>query len=208
MRLSSFEVFGAECRIACRLLFATTSLKMNDGAHLTTWVTRETKTRFAALARHQGISDSALLKRLVDTMLQAGGPATGATAGVRAARVSRFSIRIRPDDLILLRERAAARGMPTATYVSVLTRAHLRALSPLPKEELLALKRAVSELGSLGRNVNQIAREANQGGRGSSPTRDDLRAILRVCEGLRDHVKGLLTANMRSWEEGYAEPGA
>ena len=33
---------------------------------------RETKTRFAAVARHQGLSDSALLKRLIDTMLQAG----------------------------------------------------------------------------------------------------------------------------------------
>ncbi len=56
-------------------------------------------------------------------------------------RASRFSIRLRPDDQILLRERALARGMPAATYISVLTRAHLRSLSPLPKEELVALKR-------------------------------------------------------------------
>ena len=52
-------------------------------------------------------------------------------------------IRLRPDDQILLRDRAAARGMPPATYVSVLTRAHLRSLAPLPKEELLALKRTL-----------------------------------------------------------------
>jgi hypothetical protein len=30
---------------------------MSDGTHLTTWVTRETKERFAAVARHQGLSD-------------------------------------------------------------------------------------------------------------------------------------------------------
>jgi hypothetical protein len=125
----------------------------------------------------------------------------------RAARVSRFSIRLRPDDQILLRERATARGIPAATYVSVLTRAHLRSLSPLPKEELLSLRRTVSELGRIGRNLNQIARAANQGERTSGPSREDLRAIVRVCEGLRDHVKGLLSANIKAWEQGYAEPG-
>lgn len=199
--LSGFAEFGAICRIACRLLFATTSLTMSDGAHLTTWVDRETKTRFAAVARHQGVSDSALLKRLVDTMLQAGNAADGVATDDPVVRVSRFSIRLRPDDRILLRERAAARGMPAATYVSVLTRAHLRGLSPLPKEELLTLRRAVSELGSIGRNLNQIARAANQGERTSGPGREDLRAILRVCEGLRDHVKDLLSANIKSWEQ-------
>jgi hypothetical protein len=183
------------------------SLTMSDCTQLKTWVNRETKTRFETIARHQGVSDSALLKRLIDTMLQAGNAANGAATDGRAVRVSRFSIRLRPDDQILLRERAAARGMPTATYVSVLTRAHLRSLSPLPKEELLALRRTVSELGSIGRNLNQIARAANQGERGSGPSREDLRAILRVCEGLRDHVKRLLSANIKSWEQGYAEPG-
>jgi hypothetical protein len=180
---------------------------MSDGAHLTTWVDRETKTRFSTVACHHGLSDSALLKRMIDTMLQAGNGISGVAAEGRGGRVSRFSIRLRPDDQILLRERAAARGMPAATYVSVLTRAHLRSLSPLPKEELLALRRTVSELGSIGRNVNQIARATNQGARASSPSREDLRAILRVCEGLRDHVKGLLSANIKSWEQGYAEPG-
>ena len=96
--------------------------------------------------------------------------------------------------------------MPAATYVSVLTRAHLRRLAPLPKAELLALKCTVAELGSLGRNLNQIARAANQGERVSGPGREDMKAILRVSEALRDHVKALLRANLNSWEQGYAEP--
>jgi hypothetical protein len=108
------------------------SLTMSDCTQLKTWVNRETKTRFATIARRQGLSDSALLKRLIDTMLQAGNSADGVATEGRAVRVSRFSIRLRPDDQILLRERAASRGMPAATYVSVLTRAHLRSLSPLP----------------------------------------------------------------------------
>jgi hypothetical protein len=209
--LLSFGVFSEECRIACRLLFGTKSLTMSDGTQLKTWVSTETKERFAAVARYQGMSDSALLKRLVELMLQTAN-ATDMTgtddASAKTARTTRLMVRLRPDDQILLRERATARGMPAATYVSVLTRAHLRSLSPLPKVELLALKRTVSELGSIGRNLNQIARASNLGERVTGPGREDLRAILRVCEGLRDHVKGLLTANIRSWEQGYAEPHA
>jgi uncharacterized protein (DUF1778 family) len=180
---------------------------MSDGTQLKTWVTRDTKERFAAVARHQGLSDSAMLKRLVDLMLQtaSGGGVPSIPLTRRSARDSRLTVRLHPDDQSLLRERAAARGMPAATYVSVLTRAHLRALAPLPKEELLALKRTVAELGSIGRNLNQIAHAANRGERVTGPNREDLRAILKVCEGLRDHVRNLLTANLKSWEQGYGE---
>lgn len=182
-------------------------LTMSDSTQLKTWVTCDTKERFAVVARRQGLSDSALLKRLVDLMLVTAGAGETVTvpAASRPTRDSRLTVRLHPADQSLLRERAAARGMPAATYVSVLTRAHLRALAPLPKEELLALKRTVAELGSIGRNLNQIAHAANRGERVTGPHRDELRAILKVCEGLRDHVRSLLTANLKSWEQGYGE---
>ena len=53
--------------------------------------------------------------------------------------------------------------MAAATYVSVLVRAHLRQLTPLPEEELRALNRVVAELGAIGRNLNQMARATHQG---------------------------------------------
>ena len=176
---------------------------MSDGTQLKTWITRDTKERFSALARHQGLSDSGLLKRMVDLMLHTAGGGETAAAPDRAERDSRLTVRLHPTDRALLRERAAARGMPAATYVSVLMRAHLRALTPLPKEELLALKRTVAVLGSVGRHLNQIAHAANRGERVTGPNREDLRAMLKVCEGLRDHVKTLLLANLKSWEQGY-----
>jgi hypothetical protein len=95
--------------------------------------------------------------------------------------------------------------VPSATYVSVLVRSHLRALAPLPKEELMALKRSVAELGAIGRNLYQMVRLANQGGKPPGPGREDLRAMLRVAEGLRDHVKALLKANQISWKQGHAQ---
>jgi hypothetical protein len=168
-------------------------------------VSTETKARLRALAERQQLSESALIRRLVELVLLKAGlaPILAETpTDARARRGSRLMIRLRPDDQILVRERAAARGMPAATYVSVLTRSHLRSLAPLPAEELLALKRTIGELGSIGRNLNQIARAANQGQLVTSPGRDDLTAMLRVCGTLRDSLKRVLLANLRSWEQG------
>ena len=174
---------------------------MSDGTHLTTWVTRETKERFAAVARHQGLSDSALLKRLVELMLRSASAGEAGTPGDvgRTSRESRLTVRIRPDDQLLLRERASARGMAAATYVSVLTRAHLRSLAPLPKAEWLMLEKIVSELSKLGRNINQIVRATNQGERVTDPESNQFRAMLTICEVLRVNTKKLLQANARSW---------
>ena len=162
-----------------------------------------TKAAFGVIARHQGMTDSALLRRMIDLSLQSAGVVSGTdpvTAAEPSARMSRLTVRLRGDDQLLLRERAAARGMAPATYISVLTRAHLRWLAPLPREELLALKRTVAELGAIGRNLNQIARAGNQGERVDGPGPHEVRLMLRVCGGLRDHVKALLLANLRSWQ--------
>jgi hypothetical protein len=51
-----------------------------------------------------------------------------------------------------------------------------------------------------------MAKAANASGH-AVPGRDDLRAMLKVCEGLRDHVKALLKANLNSWETGDAKAG-
>jgi len=177
---------------------------MSGSTHLSTWVDHDTKRRFAAIANQQGVSESALLKQMVVLMLQS----TTAPTTLRPpdrSRDCRVTVRLRPDDQQLLKERAVARGLPAATYVSVLVRAHLRSLAPLPKDELLALRRTVSELSSIGRSLNQIARVANQAGKASAPHQEDLRTILRLCVRLRDHVTDLLKTNLRSWEIGYAE---
>ena len=165
-------------------------------------VSSETKARLRALAERQQISESALLRRFVELVLLKAGLSpiiTETPSGARPLRTARLMIRLDADDQLLLRERAAARGIAPATYVSVLTRAHLRSLAPLPKEELLALKRTIGELGSIGRNLNQIAHAANQGQLVTSPGHNDVEAMLRVCGALRDNLKRMLLANLRSW---------
>jgi predicted DNA-binding protein len=170
-------------------------------------VTPEMKTLLRVLAEHEQITESALVRQLLEVMLRRsaaeGFPKLEALDKV--SRDARLSIRLSPDDRTLLSARATARGMASATYVSVLVRSHLRSLAPLPKEELSALKRSVAELGAIGRNLNQIARAANQVGKPPGPGREDLKAMLRIAEGLRDHVKALLRANRISWAQGHAE---
>lgn len=189
---------------------------MNATEFLKTRVPTATKALVRAAAEREYLTEATWFRRAIESALAAESSAE-AGAGAqpfrdgrghkRAGRGdgARLYVRLRPDDRLLLRERASGRGMPAATYVSVLTRSHLRNLPPLPKEELLALKRAVAELGAIGRNLNQIARAANQGARSVGPTREDFRAMLTVCGGLRDHVKALIKANANSWEMGYGE---
>jgi hypothetical protein len=170
-------------------------------------VTPEVKTLLRVLAEREQITESALVRQLLEVVLRTsakeGFPKVDALENV--SRDARLTIRLAPEDRVLLCERATACGMRSATYVSVLVRSHLRNLAPLPKEELMALKRSVAELGAIGRNLNQIARAANQGAKPAGPGREELKAMLRVAEGLRDHVKALLRANQISWEQGHAE---
>jgi hypothetical protein len=184
-----------------------------------TRITPEIKARVGALTQAQLLTESVWLRRLVLRELREALPEEGRrhharppTKGSRGqcsnhpVPGSSLHVKLRPDDRLLLHERAAARGMASATYVSVLVRAHLRSLAPLPKDELLALKRAASELGAVGRNLNQIARAANQGARSGGIGHDEFRAVLKICEALRDHTKSLIKANAASWVSGHAEP--
>ena len=109
------------------------------------------------------------------------------------------------EDRALLRERAASRTMPAATYVSVLVRAHLRRVAPLPDRELSSLRASVSELAAIGRHLNRMTRLMQQDARQAVPGRQEVQAMLRVCEALRDHFRALIKANLTSWDIGHAE---
>jgi uncharacterized protein (DUF1778 family) len=172
---------------------------------LKTRVSADIKRLVRRAAGEQLLTESVWLRRTVLGVLSSSAESSvdvASVASVAEPRSARLYVRLRTDDQLLLQERAAARGLRASTYLSVLARAHLRNLPPLPKEELLALKKATSELAALGRSVNQIARAANQDGRTGGMVRDELRAILRVCEALRDHTKALIRTNLVSWQIG------
>ena len=179
-------------------------------------VSPATKLRIREAAQRQLLTESIWLRRLIETALLGD---AGDQIGVQSPSAlearhgngrprrhgGRLYVRLRLEDLLLIRERATARGMAPARYVSILIRAHLRELAPLPKDDYLALRQATTELGALGRNLNQLARAANQTDRATLPSRGDLLSVLKVCEALRDHTKGLIRANVNSWKSGHVE---
>ena len=188
---------------------------MNCTEILKARVTPEIKRQAKAIADREMLSEAAWLKRVVMEEIRSIEGSGAGAAGDQLLQIRRAAhdsagrckpvyVRISDDDRVLLESRAAARAMRPATYVSVLARAHLRALTPLPKDELIALKQAIAELASIGRNINQIAKSANESGRLPGSAREEFRAMLKVCEALRDQTKGLLKANVASWRTGHA----
>jgi hypothetical protein len=182
-------------------------------------VSPQIKRQARAIAERDLMTEAAWLKRLIIREIRACDAANDDGGELhrendihqpREARGQRdrckpVYVRFRDEDRLLLDARAAARGMRPATYVSVLTRAHLRSLTPLPKEEYLALKRCIAVLESIGRNINQIAKAANQGGRMPDTGGAEFRAMLKICVALRDNTKSLLKANETSWETGHVQ---
>ena len=178
---------------------------MSEFALVACRVPLETKARVRRLAEHEGITESTLVRQLLDFVLRKAGleetPAMAPPEKVN--RDARLNVRLEPEDWRLLRERARARGMASATYLSYLARSHLRGAAPLPRAEYTLLKQSIEQLATLGRNLNQIARGMNQGDRPAMPGRAEVAAMLKVSEGLRDHFNGLLEANNRSWRTGH-----
>ena len=181
-------------------------------------VSPEFKSQAKAVAERELLTEAAWLKRLVIREIRTvHGLKSEERALLRAGRVRNSSkegqrfgvggppmlVRLRHDDRQLLDARAEARDMRPATYASVLLRAHLRKLTPLPQGELLALKRSIGELAVIGRNINQIAKAANAGSKVPVTVRDEFRAIFKICEALRVNTKTLLKANETSWSTGH-----
>jgi hypothetical protein len=185
---------------------------------LKTSVSLEMKLQAKVIADRELLSEATWLKRLVIREIRAHNNASGAESDllrsecilgpIRAAPGKNSAgkpmlVRLTADDRLLLDARAEARGMRPATYASVLLRSHLRQLTPLPKDELLALKRSIAELGSIGRNINQIANAVSGGGEVPGSVRSEFLAMLKICTALRDNTKALLNANLTSWAAGH-----
>ena len=111
-------------------------------------VSQATKAALRAAAERQQLTESALLKRMLDLVLQTAVAAIvgdADAADYRPARQSRLYVRLTRGDRQLLQACSAARCLAPATYASILLRAHLRALTPLPELELRAIRQSTRE---------------------------------------------------------------
>lgn len=182
-------------------------------------VSQATKAALRAAAERQQLTESALLKRMLDLVLQTAGvavvgdaadaadadaDAADDAADDRLARQARLYVRLTRGDRQLLQARSAVRCLAPATYASILLRAHLRTVTPLPEAELRAIRQATRELAAIGCNLNQIAHANHQGRSGVGVSREDLLSLLKACEALHRHIRAYVSTNLASWESGDA----
>lgn len=151
------------------------------------------------------MTESALLSLMIDTVLAQNSAPDDETSWDDAPN-ERVSLRLRRGDRALVDARAKARGMKTASYLAMLICAHARQSAPLPLAELHELKRAVSELTTVGRHLRLIALGLPGAAAGTAPAdlRDELRPALEHVDQVRRCVAEVVRINLQSWEAGDA----
>jgi predicted DNA binding CopG/RHH family protein len=180
---------------------------MSADAFIQVRVAPEVKSRLQVQAERENITESALVRQLLLTMLrvQVSDEESAPDVAEAIPRDSRVWVRLRLEDQKLLKAQARARGVPSATYVALLVRSHLHAVAPLPEAELLAVKQSISDLRSIGRDLNTMARVMGRAGDGPQPGQRDVLRLMKVGEVLIDRIKALYVANAKAWETGDAE---
>ena len=168
---------------------------------ITAWATPERKGQFAALAASRRLSESKLLGLLIESVLkrnpvdEAGDDRNG-----EAEEVDRITLRLRPGDGKWLRLRAQRRGMKYTTYGAALIRAHVRANPPMPIEELARIERSLAEVSALERRLSQIARGMRDEDGVDPGLREELAAVLRTVNEVRQAAREVVKVNRISWE--------
>ena len=186
---------------------------MEQNVHLTTWISLSTRERFALVARAQGVSESALLRRLVESSLLAvaGNDGQVLAQPETVGSSGRISVRLRADDLMLLRERAAARRLPTSTYVSYLVRGEVRMTA---KDRIYRASRRSASMELLNWNRDSGVRDPNAlhgHVQGNSELERARMAVIAGWRALADSLQKAgdyrLSKGVRTFAERIAERG-
>lgn len=170
---------------------------MNATMLIATRASADRKARFRALASRHGMDESKLLTLLIDRVLERNAAGEASIAPCTRRRVT---IRLRQGDAARLAQRAAARGMKPATYLSALAHAHLSVNPPLPMGELAEVKRAVAQLSAISRNLNALPHPAGADAAISPNLAEQLQAVRATVTQLRTDMAELIKANLISWE--------
>ena len=184
----------------------STALRPGSRSSITSWPTRDQKAGFATLALNRGLSESKLLGLLIDSVLERNPvDEAGDERQDKAGEGDRITLRLRPGDGKWLRLRAQRRGMKYTTYGAALIRAHVRANPPMPIEELARLERSLAEVSAMGRRLSQIARGMRDEHGVDPGLREELAAVLRAVNEVRQAVREVVKVNRISWESADAQ---
>jgi hypothetical protein len=162
------------------------------------------KARFAQLAEHAGMSESALALVAIRSMLDPDSKMPLATVGAagseRIRATDRITIRLRPGDGAAITRRAGERGMKASTYLAAPARAHVRANPPLPTPELAALKQSVVVAAGLGTVLTRIARNPALCEPALEELRQNLARMRVIVADLEQRTHDFIRAALIAWE--------
>lgn len=178
--------------------------KPSPKARLVAWVPAAERAHFERLATKAGMSNSELLARAVDQVIQQnplgneGAPAPKPKPGDPAPK-GKYTLSLTTGFAAQLEQRARQRNMTVSGYAAHVLRAHLRASPPMPASEFETLKRLVNELAG----VRALMQEVTRGQPGEAigvRLREALRRVMPALPGVVEAVQALLLANAKSWE--------
>jgi hypothetical protein len=174
-----------------------------SGPSVTARPSAEEKARFQLLARHVGMSESALALRAIRTLLSRDEPWLARQPDLKwdhVAASDRITIRLRPGDGLEVIRRATERDMKPATYISALVRAHITANPPLAAGEVNALKTAIVVLANLGTMLAKTSRDGIPSGPQGEVYGEVLRRTRREIAVLERRIVDLTKAALIAWE--------
>ena len=178
-------------------------LRMNAVERLRCRVPKAIKERFAALAKDRGLSESQLLRELIDQGLS---QPTDSVTGERLRHaevgrsIDRITIRLRPGDGPRLLNRAEVRGMKPSSYLAMLVRAHLDRNPPLPESELREVKRALAEIAGVGRSLRMFAKAAQAGDIQANMNAIQILSAINMVEQVRASIAALVRTHVEGWK--------
>jgi hypothetical protein len=163
----------------------------------------EEKARFVLIARHVGVSESALALRAIRLLLDRDEQWLARQPDLKWEHVvasDRITIRLRPGDGLEVIRRATERGMKPATYISALVRAHVGANPPLPAAELTALKTSVAVLAGIGTVLANTSRHGIPSGPQGEVYREAIGRTRAEVAALEQRIVDLTKAALIAWE--------
>jgi len=189
---------------------ATPPLPATDGAKSALFQARTSPSLHAAcqqkLAR-LGTTQSRVINMLMKDWLQSSSPDKMPVDPSRLVGKPRKRKDIWLNSALLdaVEKRAAADGLPVATWIASLIQSALMADPVILDKEMMALEQQVREISALGRNLNQIAHHLNSGTLKGHPAdvlaarMDMLRDIQSGIEQLRSRSNALIRARRKAW---------
>lgn len=163
----------------------------------------EEKARFTLIARHVGLSESALALRAIRLLLDRDEQWLARQPDLKWEHVAasdRITIRLRPGDGLEVIRRATERGMKPATYISALVRAHIGANPPLPAAELTALKTSIAVLAGIGTILANTSRHGIPSGPQGDVYREAIGRTRAEIAALEQRIVNLAKAALIAWE--------